>query len=34
MEKYRETVTITYNAARDAVRVAMEQAAAAGVFPL
>jgi glc operon protein GlcG len=34
MEKYRETVTITYDAARDAVRVAMEQGAAAGVVPV
>lgn len=34
MEKYRETVTITYDAARDAVRAAMEQAAAAGVAPV
>jgi glc operon protein GlcG len=34
MQNYRETVTITYEAARNAVTVAMEQAAEAGVVPV
>ncbi len=34
MENYRETVAITYDAAHNAVRVAMEQAAAVGVVPV
>lgn len=34
MQNYRETVAITYDAAQNAVRVAMEQAAAVGVVPV
>lgn len=34
MQNFRETVAITYDAAQNAVRVAMEQAAAVGVVPV
>ena len=34
MQNYRETVTITYEAAQNAVKVAMEQAARVGVVPV